>query len=224
MKRNLLTLPAIAAAVLSCLLPAAQAAKPNIAHILTDDLGWMDPACYFRAVRGEASIYETPNMDRLAANGMRFMQAYSPAPTCAPSRAAYISGMYGPKNKVLNVMGGRLARPFHGIHAYAEPFYPSRVSLDMPSLPRVMKQGGYVSAHIQKWHLGGRSNGYPDPVAYGFDFSWEGKSGTPKRGAHVTIGMDCGRLSSLAMKASPPLLPMIRSGPTITMMTDRSTG
>ena len=86
--------------------------QPNIVHILTDDLGWMDPVCYYRAVRGRESIYETPNMDRLAANGMRFMQAYSPAPTCAPSRAAYMAGQYTPHTGVLHVMGGRLARPF----------------------------------------------------------------------------------------------------------------
>jgi len=153
--------------------------KPNIVHILTDDLGWMDPACYFRAVRGEESLYETPNMDRLAANGRRFMQAYSPAPTCAPSRAAYLSGQYGPRNGVLHVMGGRLARPYHTVHAYGEPFYPSRIPIDTPTIPRLLKEAGYVSGHIQKLHVGGRGNGYPGPVAYGFDFGWQGGPGTP---------------------------------------------
>ncbi len=158
----------------------AQAVQPNIVHILTDDLGWVDPACNYEAVRGKKSIYETPHMDRLARNGRRFMQAYSPAPTCAPSRAAYISGpQYGAHNGVYHVMGGRLARPFHAVHPYSEPFYPCRLSLKAPSLPRAMKKAGYVTAHIQKWHLGGRSNGYPGPVAYGFDFGWQGKSGTP---------------------------------------------
>jgi arylsulfatase A-like enzyme len=161
------------------------APKPNIVHILTDDLGWVDVAAYHRAVRGEESIYETPHMDRLARNGKRFMQAYSPAPTCAPSRAAYISGQYGPHNGVLHVMGGRLARPFHAVHAYGEPFYPSRLPLEGPSLPRELKKAGYTTAHIQKWHLGGRSNGYPGPVAYGFDFSWQGRPGTPYNDAEL---------------------------------------
>jgi len=62
------------------------APQPNIVHILTGDLGWMDVACYYRAVHGKESIYETPNMDRIANSGMRFMQAYSPSATCAPSR------------------------------------------------------------------------------------------------------------------------------------------
>jgi len=171
---------AVAAVALSCLgSPALASSKPNIVHILTDDLGWMDPACCYRAVRGKASIYETPNMDRLAASGMRFMQAYSPAPTCAPSRAAYMSGQYAPRNGVLHVMGGRLARPYHAVHAYGEPFYPARLPLDTPTIADVLKEAGYVTGHVQKWHLGGRSNGYPGPVAYGFDFGWEGKSGNP---------------------------------------------
>ena len=157
----------------------SSAGKPNIVHILTDDLGWVDPACNYRAVRGEEPIYETPNMDRLARNGLRCMQAYSPAPTCAPSRAAYISGQYSPHNGVLHVMGGRLARPFHAVHSYGEPFYPARLPLNIPTIPQLLGEAGYVSAHVQKWHCGGRGNGYPGPVAYGFDFSWEGKSGTP---------------------------------------------
>ena len=72
---------------------SSAAPQPNIVHILTDDLGWMDPACYYRAVHGKESVYETPNMDRLAKNGKRFMQAYAPAPTCSPSRAAYMAGL-----------------------------------------------------------------------------------------------------------------------------------
>jgi len=158
---------------------SANASQPNIVHILTDDLGWMDPACYYRAVHGKESVYETPNMDRMANSGMRFMQAYSPAPTCAPSRAAYMAGQYTPHTGVLHVMGGRLARPFHAIHAYGEPFYPSRLSLDTPIIVDVLKEAGYVTGHIQKWHLGGRSNGYPGPADYGFDFAWQGGPGTP---------------------------------------------
>ena len=153
--------------------------KPNIVHILTDDLGWMDPACYYRDVRGKESIYETPNMDKLAKGGMRFMQAYSPAPVCAPSRAAYLSGQYGAHNGILHVMGGRLARPYHTIHAYGEPFYPSRIPIATPTIPRLLKEAGYVTGHIQKLHVGGRSNGYPGPLAYGFDFGWQGGPGTP---------------------------------------------
>ena len=146
--------------------------KPNIVHILTDDLGWQDIACYYRAMHdGEESLYETPHMDRLAAKGRRFMQAYSPAPTCAPSRAAYMAGQYTPHTGVLSVLGGRLARPYNARHAYMDPFYSCRLDLDTPIIADVLKEAGYTTAHIQKWHIGGRSEGYPGPLDYGFDFS-----------------------------------------------------
>ncbi|MFZ9933563.1 MAG: hypothetical protein ACO3G9_10255, partial [Chthoniobacterales bacterium] len=77
-KRNLLPLFCLLAATA----PAADnAPQPNIVHILTDDLGWIDPAFAYKAEHGKDSVYETPNIDRLGANGTRFRQAYSPAPT-----------------------------------------------------------------------------------------------------------------------------------------------
>jgi arylsulfatase A-like enzyme len=154
-------------------LPARSAApQPNIVHVLTDDLGWMDPACYYRDLHGEDSVYETPHMDHLARLGKRFMQAYAPAPTCAPSRAAYMAGQYTTHTGVLHVMGGRLARPYHQSHGYIDPFYSGRLKLEAPIIADVLKAAGYATAHIQKWHFGGRSKGYPGPLDYGFDFSW----------------------------------------------------
>ena len=84
-KRHLFkALFASAALITTMACNAAPAPKPNIVHILTDDLGWMDVAACYRAVHGTESMFETPNIDRIAKNGMRFMRAYSPAPTCAP--------------------------------------------------------------------------------------------------------------------------------------------
>jgi len=152
--------------------------QPNIVHILTDDLGWQDIACYYRAMHdGEESVYETPHMDRLAAKGRRFMQAYSPAPTCAPSRAAYMAGQYTPHTEILSVLGGRLARPYNARHAYMDPFYSCRLDINTPIIADVLKEAGYTTAHIQKWHIGGRSEGYPGPLDYGFDFSWDWRTG-----------------------------------------------
>ena len=158
--------------------PDTRVPKPNIVHILTDDLGWQDIACYYRAMHGgEESLYETPHMDRLAAKGRRFMQAYSPAPTCAPSRAAYMAGQYTPHTGVLSVMGGRLTRPYHGRHAYIDPFYSCRLDIDTPIIADVLKEAGYTTAHISKWHFGGRGEGFPGPLDYGFDFSWDARDG-----------------------------------------------
>ena len=151
---------------------SAVADKPNIVHILTDDLGWQDVACYYRAVHGKESVYETPNMDRIVRNGIRFMQAYSPSATCAPSRAAYMAGQYTPHTGVLHVMGSTPPRPHNPRSLYIDGFYPMRLDLGKPSIGRALQDAGYLTAHIKKWHFGGRNNGYPGPVDYGFDFSW----------------------------------------------------
>src|SRR3954471_21817910 len=75
----------------------ADAKRPNIVFILADDLGYTDLACY------GSKYYETPNIDRLAAEGMRFTNGYSCGPNCQPSRAALMSGQYGPRTGVYTV-------------------------------------------------------------------------------------------------------------------------
>lgn len=147
--------------------------KPNIVHILTDDLGWQDVVCF--DVDGD-NPYETPNMDRLAKQGRKFMQAYSPSATCAPSRAAYISGQHPVTTGIYHVFGGKLPRPWYEgrahITSHINPFYRYRLPVTEMTIPRELKKAGYATAHVGKWHLGGRSNGYPFPGEYGFDMSY----------------------------------------------------
>ena len=166
----------IAAAVLVAALGGASVApatpQPNIVHILTDDLGWQDVACYYRTVRGKESLIETPNMDRIAKNGMLFMQAYSPSPVCAPSRAAYMAGQSTLKTGVLHVLGGTPSRPRTPTFKYIDPIYTARLSLETPTIATLLKDAGYITAHIQKFHFGGVNHGFPGPLDYGFDFSW----------------------------------------------------
>ena len=146
--------------------------QPNIVHILTDDLGWQDVACYYRTVRGKESLIETPNMDRIAKKGMLFMQAYSPSPVCAPSRAAYMAGQSTLKTGVLHVLGGTPSRPRTPTFKYIDPIYTARLSLETPTIATLLKDAGYITAHIQKFHFGGVNHGFPGPLDYGFDFSW----------------------------------------------------
>ncbi len=174
MKKNLLSLLALAVAPLHIL--AGAPPKPNIVHILTDDLGWQDVAAYFRKVQGKEAVYETPNLDRMAEKGRIFMQAYSPCATCAPSRAAYMSGQFTPHTGVLHVTGGMPPRPMRGEQNYFDGHYPARLDLGTPTIARVLKDEGYLTGHIKKWHFGGPSDTWPDPLAYGFDFSWEADS------------------------------------------------
>ena len=77
-------------------------AKPNVVLILTDDLGWQDVKCYDA---DEPSVMETPNLDSLAKRGVLFWQAYSPAPTCAPSRCAIMSGNHPARAQKTHVVG-----------------------------------------------------------------------------------------------------------------------
>lgn len=166
------TIYTIAAAVGICCMPSLSTAspKPNIVHILVDDLGWQDIACYYEALHGKASFYETPHIDRVASRGIRFMQAYSPSPTCSPSRAAYLSGHYGVKNGVYHVKGNRVPRAW-GTRPEMNPFYSARLDPSQVIIPRVLKKAGYTTAHVGKWHVCGE-NMVPNPLQLGFDFSY----------------------------------------------------
>jgi arylsulfatase A-like enzyme len=149
------------------------APKPNIVHVFVDDLGWQDVACYYKTQHNDEPFYETPNIDRLAAGGIRFMRAYSPAMTCAPSRAAYMTGQFTPHNGVYHVnMGGRIPRARGDDRPQMDPYYYTRVMPGKPSIPQALKQAGYVTGHVGKWHISG-VNYDPSPLDLGFDFSFD---------------------------------------------------
>ena len=104
---------------------------------------------------------------------MRFMQAYSPAMTCAPSRAAYLTGQWTPHNGVYHVnMGCQVPRLRRESNSMLDPYYVGRLMPGKPVIGKAMKQAGYTTAHIGKWHVAGAS-GYPAPIQVGFDFSFD---------------------------------------------------
>jgi arylsulfatase A-like enzyme len=140
---------------------------------MVDDLGWQDVACYYRDQHDERPFYETPNLDRIAERGIRFMQAYSPAVTCAPSRAAYLTGQYTPHNGVYHVnMGCQVPRLRRDSNSMLDPYYVGRLMPGKPVIGKALKQAGYTTAHVGKWHVSGAS-GYPAPIQVGFDFSFD---------------------------------------------------
>src|SRR5829696_2919130 len=94
------TLVALALALTAGALPAAEpAGRPNVVFILADDLGWTDLGCQ------GSKYYQTPNIDKLAAAGLRFTHGYTCGPNCQPTRAALITGQYGPRTGTYTVGG-----------------------------------------------------------------------------------------------------------------------
>lgn len=138
---------------------AIGAKKPNIIFILSDDVGIGDVKCFY-----EPSKVTTPNIDNLASQGMSFTQAYAPGSVCSPSRYALLTGFYpcrGPLRD--NPVSDKS---------------PLSIDTNMLTLPRFLKQQGYRTAHIGKWHLGYGETGItnwageikPGPLEIGFDY------------------------------------------------------
>jgi arylsulfatase A-like enzyme len=115
----------------------AQAAKPNIVFIMADDLGYADVSCYGRR------DYTTPNVDRLAIEGLKFMQAYSTSANCSPTRTALATGRYQMRLEV------GLEEPINATTPKGVGLPPSH-----PTLPSMLKKAGYGTSLVGKWHLG----------------------------------------------------------------------
>lgn len=127
----------------------AKNSRPNIIFILADDLGWGDLSCYGRP------DYRTPNLDLLALQGTRFTDAYSASAVCTPTRCGYITGRYPGRFKI----------------GLEEPLTATNLNVglepDHPTIASSLKQSGYDTALIGKWHLGFRPEWGPN--AHGFD-------------------------------------------------------
>lgn len=147
--------------IIASLFSAQSAAlnKPNIVYIMADDLGYTDPACY------GSKYYETPNIDNLASQGMRFLNGYSCGPNCQPTRAALISGQYGPRTGIYTV--GNIDR----FDWQSRPLKPVENVVELPlkkiTLADSLKSNGYKTALFGKWHLG--QQGEHHPSKRGFD-------------------------------------------------------
>ncbi|HEX6446403.1 MAG TPA: sulfatase [Streptosporangiales bacterium] len=128
--------------------------RPDIVLILVDDLGWADLGCY------GSTFYETPHLDALARQGMLFTDAYAAAPVCSPTRASLMSGKYPARVGVTQYIGG------HAVGRLADVPYRRELPTNEYSLARALRDGGYRTWHVGKWHLGARST-WPD--RHGFD-------------------------------------------------------
>jgi arylsulfatase A-like enzyme len=166
--------------------------QPNIVFILIDDLGWRDLSCY------GSSFYETPVLDRLAREGMRFTDAYAACPVCSPTRAALLSGKYPARVGVTQWIGG------HGVGKLCDVPYHHALPASEICIAEALRRGGYQTWHVGKWHLGE----WPTtPTRHGFDVNIGGCGwGMPKFGYF-----------------SPYKCPTLTDGPDGEYLTDRLT-
>jgi arylsulfatase A-like enzyme len=145
---------------------AAPPSKPNILFILADDLGINDLHCYGR------QEHRTPNLDRLASQGLRFTSAYCAQPICSPSRAAILTGKAPARLHLTTYLPGRRDCAAQKV---LHPEIQMQVPLTEKMLPDYFKTAGYACAAIGKWHVGGRGFG---PLEQGFDFYHAGQANT----------------------------------------------
>ena len=140
--------------------------QPNFVFFLIDDLGHSDLSCY------SSSFYETPNIDRLAAEGMRFTDAYAACPVCSPTRASIMTGKYPARLNLTDYLVGRR----RGKLIPAE--YIHQMPLEEVTIAEALKQAGYTTCFIGKWHLGNKPYW---PENQGFDINIGGtQSGMPR--------------------------------------------
>lgn len=137
--------------------PARADSAPSFLFILADDLGWRDPGY------NGAGFYETPHIDRLAAEGMRFTHAYSAHPYCSPSRAAIQTGKNPVRQGITTYIG------YHGagvMRRLSEPKNADGLSLDEVTIGEALGEAGYATGFVGKWHLGMERRFYPDLQGY----------------------------------------------------------
>jgi len=167
------------------------ARRPNIVFILVDDMGWMDIG-----VNG-SRFYETPNVDKLASEGMRFTQAYAASPICSPTRASILTGKNPARINLTQWIGGP-----------GNPDYVKNLPLEEVLLPEQLKPAGYTNGFFGKWHLNNRAGEVKYwPQEQGFDTNvaghWRGGLYIPNQ------------------FFSPWDVPNIENGPDGEYMTDR---
>ena len=140
---------------LHALLPhSAPARQPNIVFVLADDLGWAELGCYGN------TFNETPNLDQLAKEGVRFTQAYAAAPVCSPYRAALLTGQHPARLNILD---------------YLRPNSSNALPTSHVTLPEILKENGYRTGMVGKWHLTGYKHHDAEfevrPMDHGFHFN-----------------------------------------------------
>ncbi len=149
--------------------------RPNIVFINVDDLGWGDAG--FMGSR----FYETPNLDRLATEGMTFTNAYAAAANCAPSRAVVFTGEYGPRHGVYTV--GSSNRGRNQLRRLIPTPNTRFIAEENTTFVSLLNKKGYATCHVGKWHIS------TDPLKHGFEVNIGGwQAGHPQEGYFSPYG------------------------------------
>ena len=149
--------------VLACCLlgsmPVEAKQPPNVILLLVDDMGWGDLSCF-----GNRDA-KTPNIDKVAAEGLRFEQFYVNSPICSASRCAFTTGQYPQRWRITSYLDNRASNQRRGVASWLDP--------KVPTLARMLHDAGYATGHFGKWHLGGQRDvdDAPPITAYGFEES-----------------------------------------------------
>jgi len=190
----------VAFALLSSI--AAAKAPPNIVMVLVDDMGWGDFSCFGNK---DAS---TPNIDRLAKEGIRFRQFYVNSPICSPSRCALTTGQYPQRWKITSFLENRASNERRGMAQWLDP--------KAPVLAGFLQKKGYATGHFGKWHLGGQRDvdNAPAITSYGFDQSLTNFEGMGPKLLPLTLkpgDKEPGKIWQEAERLGKPVTWMLRS-------------
>lgn len=177
-RTTLLTIILLPVLLLTCSQLTAKD-PPNVVFFLVDDLGWADVGSF------GSSFYETPNIDALAEEAVKFTNAYAACHVCSPTRSSILTGKYPARNNMTDWIQGR--RDF-AFQQYLNVRTGQHLPYEEVTLAEKLKSHGYATAAIGKWHLGSIPSG---PDAHGFDFhvpqAWPG--GAPNRTFHAPYNL-----------------------------------
>ena len=192
---------------MTCALPTGPAfsaetePKPNVILVFIDDMGWADFSCF-----GNTDA-ETPNFDRMAAEGIAFESFYVNSPICSPSRVAIATGTYPQRWSISSYLADRSSNKQRGLANWLDP--------EAPMLARSLKQAGYATGHFGKWHMGGQRDVTDAPAIteYGFDESLTNFEGMGPKLLPLTINKEGqeGRIWGDAVRLGKPVTWMQRS-------------
>ena len=184
---------------------AVAAEKPNIILVFIDDMGWGDFSCF-----GNTEA-QTPNIDKMAEEGLAFKQFYVNSPICSPSRTAISTGCYPQRFRITSYLSNRKHNNERGMAQWLDP--------KTPMLARCLQQAGYATGHFGKWHMGGQRDVAEAPAItrYGFDESLTNFEGMGAKLLPLTEvptqdgGIKKGRIWADAERLGEPVTWMLRS-------------